>query len=610
MDEIVILVAGNPDLYPLEYYDAQTQEYEGVIPRLMERFSEESGYEVQYLQSGSRDIRDELAENEQVDLISGCVTGEYFRNIRPGGLVLLESVEEGNTVVYQMYFTNSAPEPFLEDFRQFISDVSQEERIGMVLQEETQTRDVQAGALWKGIVGLSGAVLILLGTLAAVFYRYRKRLKKSERDNETDEITGLGNEAFFHRAFSAMVTDRTRALYTAVCFYTDTNKADQMEGHEDTRQFLRHTAAVLNEYTDQRDILARVSGAGFMMLKASQSWEKWLPTALARIREFSGMYGKTCNYETACGIYLLRTDDRDLDEIMVKILQSAQMAHRSGKDYVVCTRDVLREMDQERLLRREISEAFDRNEFQLYIQFYVDVWTQRIVGGEALARWQHPERGFLTPGSFIPMMEQEDMIDLMDYYVLEKVCGFLDQLDRLGIRDFFISCNFSRKSFGAPDFVQRCREILSRYSFDRELLIFELTESAKTQDAGRTLENTRRIREELGVKLVLDDVGAGFTSFFDMQEYPIDGIKLDKELADHINTPKGRAIMGAMVKIGHELGLTTLAEGVETDEQLNILQELNCDAVQGFRFYHPVPVWEAKEKILKDHAQVGGARQD
>ena len=194
------------------------------------------------------------------------------------------------------------------------------------------------------------------------------------------------------------------------------------------------------------------------------------------------------------------------------------------------------------------------------------------------------------------------MISRMDYYILEKSCAFLDVLEKQGVRAFFLSCNFSRKSFGAPDFVERCKEILRRYTFDRKRLIFELTESAKAQETGQVLANTRRAKEELGVLVVLDDFGEGFTSFYDLQEYPVDGIKLDKSLVDHVSTPKGQAIVRVMVKIGHELGLTVLAEGVEDDEQLAVLQELDCDAIQGFRFYHPVPAWEAEEKLVNERS--------
>ena len=156
------------------------------------------------------------------------------------------------------------------------------------------------------------------------------------------------------------------------------------------------------------------------------------------------------------------------------------------------------------------------------------------------------------------------MIDCMDYYILEKACAFLDRMEKRGVQDFFISCNFSRKSFGAADFVERCGEIIRRYTFSRELLIFELTESAQARDAGQVLQNTRRVKGELGVQVVLDDFGAGFTSFYDLQEYPVDGIKLDKELVDHVNTPQGRAIMRVIVPIGYALGRTPLAQGRES----------------------------------------------
>lgn len=600
MEEVVIFVAGNPDLYPLEYYNAGTESYEGVIPELLARFSEQSRYQVRYLQPGVSDRRSHLAENRQVDLISGCAPGESFPHSNTDGITVVEALEDGESVIYQLLFTDLAPESFQAELRQFFAQVSQEERTGLLLQVREDVRDARSDLMRNGLIGLAVAILVLLAVLAAVICRYRRRLRRDEQSKETDEVTGIGNEAFLTHNYPLLVTDRTRILYTAVCFYTDTDKMDRMCGHEDTVQFLRHTAAILNEYADQRDLLARVAGVGLVLLKSTSAdtVQQWLPTALARIREFSRLYGKPYSCEVNCGVYPLQSDDRDLDEILIKTLQSAQMACREETDYVLCSQDILRKIDQERQLQGEIALAFEREEFQLYIQFYVNARTYEIVGGEALARWQHPEKGFLTPGHFIPMMERENMIDRMDYYILEKACAFLDRMEKCRVQDFFISCNFSRKSFGAADFVERCGEIIRRYTFSRELLIFELTESVQARDAGQVLQNTRRVKGELGVQVVLDDFGAGFTSFYDLQEYPVDGIKLDKELVDHVNTPKGRAIMRVMVQIGHELGLTTLAEGVENDEQLGILQELRCDAIQGFRFYYPIPAWEAEEKLL------------
>lgn len=602
MEDVVIFVAGNPDLYPLEYYDTGTGTYEGVIPRLLARFSEETRYEIRYLQPGSADQREHLAENRQVDLISGCVAGEHIPHTLTDGITLVEAVENGESVVYQLLFTDLAPEAFQADLRQFFSQVSQEERTGLLLQVREEVRDTQTDLMRNGLIALAAAFLILLCVLAAVVRRYRKRLSAEKQHTETDEVTGLGNRAFLEHHFPLLVTERTRTLYTAIGFYIDTDKMDRTCGHADTMQFLRHTAAILNEYTDQSDLLARVADAGFVLLKVSMadSVRKWLPTVLMRIRDFSQLYEKPYNCEVNCGVYALHSDDWELEEILFRTLQSAQMAQRKETDYVICTQDVVREMAQERQLQGEIAAAFERGEFQLYIQFYVNARTGQIVGGEALSRWQHPDRGLLTPGYFVPMMERENLISRMDYYILDKVCALLGRLNEQGIHHFFISCNFSRKSFGAPDFVARCREILQNYVFPRELLILELTESAQTRDARQVLQNTQQVKQELGVQVVLDDFGVGFTSFYDLQEYPVDGIKLDKDLVDHVNTPKGRAIMRVMVKIGHELGLTTLVEGVETDEQVEILRELNCDVIQGFRFHHPVPVWEAEQKISEE----------
>ena len=167
------------------------------------------------------------------------------------------------------------------------------------------------------------------------------------------------------------------------------------------------------------------------------------------------------------------------------------------------------------------------------------------------------------------------------------------------IKDFFLSCNFSRETFSSPDFVERCTEIVGNYSFPRELLILELTESVLVKDLSTIRANMLALKE-YGLRIALDDFGEGFSSFSDLQECPVDGIKLDKKLVDNMSTSIGGSILRAMIQIGHELGLTILAEGVETPAQAQALKELNCDVIQGFHFSAPLPQAEAEEKLLKE----------
>ena len=199
------------------------------------------------------------------------------------------------------------------------------------------------------------------------------------------------------------------------------------------------------------------------------------------------------------------------------------------------------------------------------------------------------------------MLEREGLIYKLDYDCLRSACAFLQKLADQGVQSFFLSCNFSRETFSAADFPQKCMEIMEDYRFPRELLIFELTESTSAKHSSQIRENMQALKA-YGVRIALDDFGEGFTSFADLQQYPVDGIKLDKGLIDNITTKNGIAILRAMVQVGHELGLTILAEGVEQEEQAMALQQIHCDVLQGFRFYAPMPDSACMDKILEQFA--------
>ena len=162
-----------------------------------------------------------------------------------------------------------------------------------------------------------------------------------------------------------------------------------------------------------------------------------------------------------------------------------------------------------------------------------------------------------------------------------------------------MSCNFARKTFCAPDFARRCVQVVERYSFPRKLLILEITESQQMDRAETEImrRNIQQIRES-GMRVIFDDFGVGFSSFHDLQTYPMDGLKLDKELVDNMHSEKGRLILHTLVDAGHRMGLTILAEGVEDEGQIETLRRLHCDAFQGFRFSVPLPEAEARRRVL------------
>ncbi len=596
-DRPVIYVAGNPDAYPLEYYDQASGSYQGVIPQLLARFSAQSGLELIYYSPGPADQRAHLAENLQVDLLSGCTRQELPAGSRV--ISLFQADHQGETVEYCLCATQAAPEALVSQLELFCAALPQQTVTGLLM-EVSASSAPNSDVLPRVTIGLGVGLALLLVLVLLLIRHYRKRLKAARKALELDQVTGVGNLDHLQRAYSRLVNEKNRSLYSLIYFHVEAGSLLQLPVGQDLSQVLRRCAQVLTERAAKTDALARVSDTGFVLLKCAGNTAQlspWLVTVLQELYTCSQHQSGPEIHVTA-GIYPLQLGIRSLEEMLFYAEIEARAAWDQRKDCSLFTMESLRQMQLEQKLRTTVAHALEHQEFHLYIQLYVDAHTHRIVGGEALSRWLHPELGLLSPKLFVPVLEREGLAYQLDYQCLRNSCAFLQELVELGIRNFFLSCNFSRQTFAAPDFVARCRNILDGYSFPRELLIFELTESVSDKGFSAIRANMLALKE-YGVRIALDDFGEGFTSFADLQEYPVDGVKLDKRLVDNVLNQTGRSILRAMIQVGHEMGLTILAEGVETEAQARALQTMHCDVIQGFWFYAPLPREEVKDKLTR-----------
>ena len=601
-EEARIYVAGNPDLYPLEYYDPESQTYQGAIPTFLQRFAQEYGYDLCYYQPGAEDRRDGWAENRQVDLISGCTENSFYNHTEGEPLVLFSTLTEGEEIAYLLYFTDVAPSQFQADLREYAARSSQAEWTGALL-KAVETQPAQQSFPLALVISLGMVAALLLSVLLVSIRRFRRSRRRWEQARTIDAETGLYTLAYLEDAIARLVSDQTRILYYLVYFHLDLDHLGHLGGPEQAEAFFRHAVETLRQEAVPGDILVRGAEGALIVLRESpreENVEEWVRTALAGIRKFSFAGGVLRQCDAVAGIYPMRTAYCSLDQMVFHARQCALVACREEMDCRICGTEQYSSCLERWRLLEEFEQGIAQGEFQLYLQFFVDARTFQVMGGEALSRWNHPQRKFLTPDSYIPLLEKEERISRLDFYGLEQTCGFLEDLDRHQIRNFFISCNFSRKTFSSADFAERCAQVLERYHFTRHLLIFEVTENGQLNyaEGEQMLQNIVAVRS-LGVRVIFDDFGMGFSSFHDLQEYPMDGLKLDKQLVDNMWTEQGRIILNALVETGHRMGLTILAEGVEDDDQISTLQELNCDVLQGFRFFIPLPAEEAKARILE-----------
>lgn len=229
-----------------------------------------------------------------------------------------------------------------------------------------------------------------------------------------------------------------------------------------------------------------------------------------------------------------------------------------------------------------LRQALRRNQFELHYQPRVDLRSGAIVGLEGLIRWRHPERGLLGPNEFIPLAEETGLIVPMGYWVIARACHDLTQLQRRRLNGIHVAVNMSFRQFQDSQLLATVERLLEKTRIDPHLLEFELTETAVMQHPEQVLK-TMEGMTGLGVRFSLDDFGTGFSSFVHLHSLPINLLKLDRSFIRGIaQRDSDRQLVGAMVDMGHSLGLEVVAEGVEHREQLDILRQMGCDQVQGY----------------------------
>ena len=256
---------------------------------------------------------------------------------------------------------------------------------------------------------------------------------------------------------------------------------------------------------------------------------------------------------------------------------------------------------EEKELTESLIKGLRGKEFQLYLQFIVDNKTKKIVSAEALSRWHSPEKGIILPGCYIQKMEMTGLIREHDFYMFEQVCRQLAAWHGTPYSHISISCNFTRITLSEDSFVENLKKIMENYVFDKARLAIEITEDAMEENREMATKNMS-LCKEMGIRVYLDDLGSGYTSLANLCDYPIDVVKIDRDILLKTNTPRGKKLFCGIIALAHSLDIHVLCEGVETAEQEKLVSETECDFIQGWYYAKPLPV-EEKDAFLERFGQ-------
>lgn len=597
-----IYVAGNPDWYPIEYYDADSECYEGVMPALLERISEETGLHFTYIQAGREDQRLRLAQNGQVEIVSGFRknTAELEKYGVTNSEILFTLDGEKGAEEVCFAFTAIADEALISTFEQALESVSGEELAGMAVLF-SQEQEKECWPTWVKLL-LIGIILVLA---LCVFVLARQRHKDKiamDQDDMTDPLTGLGNKIYFKKCFEKDLSDQYRGMYGLVYIGFDAEHVYKTAGEAALENL---TCFAANELMNSREAdmtVARIGRGSFAVLRLCSGENEaaaWTGELLEKLNKRSAD-SQDNRAEFFAGIYLLKQNDFDCEMALFNAQQGYQHALSKGERVAVSDKRLLNTVSEKQQLRKQMLQAIEKHEFQMYLQFIVSAESGEIVEAESLSRWMHPQKGLLFPGSYISLLESEKVVEELDFYIFEEACKQLEKWQKQGLCAG-ISCNFTRITIDHADFIARLELILQKYFFDHEQLIIEITEDIMEVHKELAFENISRCKE-LGFRIALDDAGSGYTSFSDLRDYPIDIVKIDRSILTAAVTEKGIALLRGMIALVHSMKMKALCEGIETEQQYRLLRDLGCDYLQGYYFFRALPKEEA-DRVLRSRAE-------
>ena len=376
-------------------------------------------------------------------------------------------------------------------------------------------------------------------------------------------------------------------------------------GSEEGNRVLQHVYACIRQQLREGEAVSRIHADHFNLLLRTmdkEQLEQRLQLISKNVNAFNAKRQQPYYLTLSCGTYL--ADNPHEDPVSIRDKAIAARKHNHGEhEHAVCSNMFFSDLNRLKMLREKELEnsmeaALKNGEFLMYLQPKVSLKTGRVAGAEALARWQSADRGMIMPNDFIPLFERNDFIRKLDLYIFEQACKRLRTWIDEGSEVIPISVNLSRNHLYQPDFLNSYRMMKERYRIPPHLLEIELTETVVFENLSRLKQVIDELHA-LGFLCSLDDFGSGYSSLNVLQNVTVDVLKLDRFFFQDMDD-RGFEVINAVIQLAKQLGMTTVAEGVESLSQVKLLQEMNCDMVQGFVFGKPQPA-DVFDAMRKEH---------
>jgi len=439
-------------------------------------------------------------------------------------------------------------------------------------------------------------------------------LALAERNAYHDSLTGLPNRLLVRQRFAEAVEQARATGQRVGLMFIDLDNFKNINdslGHVFGDQVLKAVAARISSLICPSNTLSRQGGDEFLLvvggLADDQALMPLLDSLMDELQKPMTIGDEPLSISVSTGTAFYPDDGDDFDTLLKKADTAMYRAKAAGRNtYRFFDVSMLKDADDRLRIRNGLRLALERQEFRLHYQPQVDLASGRIIGFEALIRWQHPELGMVPPCRFITVAEECGLIVPMGAWVLQEACRQLVAWQEQGHRAFVVAVNLSAVQFLRGDLEKTISDTLAQSGLHPDCLELELTESILIQDTDTILGTVNRLGA-LGVKMSIDDFGTGYSSLSYLKRFSVDKLKIDQSFVRALaDAPEDDAIVRAIIQMAGSLGLKTIAEGVETAQVSDLLQGLGCDEVQGYHYARPMPADQILPFIQVFHSKRSG----
>lgn len=430
------------------------------------------------------------------------------------------------------------------------------------------------------------------------------------RDAIRDPLTGLSNRLLFLNQLEQCLKEHRNDEMTFAVLFFDVDRLKLINdslGHQAGDELLIKIGKRINGVLRPEDIFSRISGDEFAILlkdiRETSDAEKIAEGIQMALKEPFLLSGQEVFISVSIGILLGNGTYQRPEDILRDADASMYRAKRLGRNrYVLFDREECDYPMDTLRMETDLRRALERKEMMIYYQPIYSLDSGELQSFEALIRWEHPRQGLLLPSEFIHLAEDCGTIWSLDRWVLRETCKQIRDWRKFhtDARTFPVSVNLSPRLFSQRDFVNEIEEILQDTELKGEDIQLEITERSFMEKQEEVAKTIRRLRE-MGIKILLDDFGIGFSSLSYLHRFPMDGVKIDRSfVAVMVEENQGRQVVYAMIQLAHALGLNVIAEGVETPEQLEALRNVECEYAQGYLLGYPMDKEATSIFIMKN----------